>query len=97
MDTPVLAPLDARGKRIRRGAIVRIVGLPDLSGIRSSKSRREVTAVFRHVRGQCKRVRGFSRYGFVEIFFRIRRGSLCGWHSIEIEPALLMVQKRRPR
>ena|SRR5258708_2204504 len=95
MDANALAPKDARGKRIRSGMAVRIVGEPDVSGIRSDKSRREVRAVFRHVRGQCKRVGGFSRYGFAEIFFRIRRGPLSGLHIIEIEPKLLLVQTKR--
>jgi len=78
---------------VRVGRRVRVAGIPDLSGIRDAKSRREVTAVFRHVRGRCMKVRGFSRYGFVDLHFKIRKGPLAGWHSIEIEPSLLLVQK----
>jgi hypothetical protein len=90
-----LAPRDARGNLIRPGSRVRVVGLPDLSAIRNVRSRRTVEAVFRHVKGQCKIVRCFSRYGFAEISFKIRRGRLAGWHAIEIEPNLLLLQKVR--
>jgi hypothetical protein len=72
MATLYLTPKDARGRRIRKGARVRAVGVPDLSGIR-----------------------GFSRHGFAEIFFKIRSGRLAGWHGIEIEPNLLLAQRRR--
>ena len=97
MDTFYLAPKDARGRVIRKGSRVRIVGMPDLSGIRDPRARRHVERVFQHLQGQVKKVRGFSRYGFAEIFFKIRRrGPLGGWHGIEIEPKLLLAQRRRP-
>jgi hypothetical protein len=88
-----LAPKDAKGRAVRVGRRVRVAGMPDFSGICDAKSRREVTAVFRHVRGRCMKVRSFSRYGFVDLHFKIRKGPLAGWHSIEIEPGLLLVQK----
>jgi hypothetical protein len=69
--------------------------MPDLSGIRNPRARREVEAVFRHLRGQCKKIRRFSRYGFAEISFKITRGSLAGWHGVEIEPNLLLLQRPR--
>jgi hypothetical protein len=90
-----LAPKDAKGRTVRVGRRVRVAGMPDLSGIRDAKARREVTAVFRHVRGRCMKVRSFSRCGFVDLHFKIRKGPLAGWHSVEIEPALLLVQKER--
>ena len=88
-----LAPKDARGRTIRVGRRVRVAGMPDLSGIRDAEARREVTAVFRHVQGRCMKVHSFSRYGFVALHFKIRKGRLAGRHAIEIEPALLLVQK----
>ena len=88
-----LEPLDAKGKRIYKGRRVRIVGIPDLSDIRDAKGRRETEAVFRHVRGRCMKVQGFNRYGFVELFFRIRAGRHSGWHGISIEPSLVLSQK----
>jgi hypothetical protein len=95
METFYLAPKDARGRRIRKGMRVRVVGVPNLSGIRDPRARQTVEAVFRHIKGQCKKVRGFSRYGFAEIFFKIRAGRFAGWHGVEIEPTLLLVQRRR--
>jgi hypothetical protein len=88
-----LKPIDAKGRRIRKGDRVRIVGMPDLISM-SKNSRPEVESVFRHIRGTCKRVRGFTRYGFAEIFFKIRTGRHAGLHSVEIEPALLLVQHK---
>jgi hypothetical protein len=89
-----LKPIDAKGWRIRKGDLVRIVGMPDLSSM-AKNSRREVEPVFRHIRGTCKRVRGFARYGFAEISFKIRAGRYAGWHSVEMEPGLLLVQRKR--
>lgn len=89
-----LKPMDARGRRIRKGDLVRIVGMPVLNGMRRT-SRLEAEPVFRHIRGTCKRVHRFTRYGFAEIFFKIRNGRYAGWHSVEIEPDLLMVQRKR--
>jgi hypothetical protein len=91
-----LEPKDARGKRIRKNGRVRVIGLPDLSGMRAA-ARRESTPVFKHVRGRVFKVRGFDRYGFVEIFFQIRAGRNAGWHGIVMEPNLLLVQKSHTR
>ena len=97
MATFYLAPKDARGRLIRKGSRVRIVGMPDVSGIRDRRARRHVACVFQHLQGQIKKVRGFSRYGFAEISFKLRRrGPLGGWHGIEIEPKLLLAQRGRP-
>ena len=92
-----LEPKDARGKRIRKGGSVRVVGIPDLAGLRDAASRRETTAVFKHVRGRVMKVRGFNQYGLAELFFRIREGRHAGWHGISIEPDLLLVQKSRTK
>jgi len=92
-----LAPRDLQGRRLRKGSRVRIVGVPDLSGIRHARARQKVEAVFLHIKGQVRRVRGFSRYGFVEISFKIRSGRLAAWHAIEIEPKLLLAQRRNRR
>jgi hypothetical protein len=55
--------------------------------------RAESEPVFRHIRGTCKRVEGFDRYGHAEIFFTIRKGRHRGIHSVAIEPYLLLVQR----
>jgi hypothetical protein len=71
-----LKPIDAKGTRIHKGDLVRIVGTPDLNSMHKD-SRREAEPLFRHIRGTCKRARGFARYGFAEIVFKIRTGPLC--------------------
>lgn len=79
MKTLHLAPRDLHGRRLRKGSRVRIVGVPNLSRIRHARARQRVQSVFLHSKGQVKKVRGFSRYGFVEIFFKIRSGRLAAW------------------
>lgn len=91
-----LKPVDARGRRIQEGDVVRVIGMPDLSTVHA-EGRAEVEAVFLHLRGKCKRVAEFNRYGFVELFFKIRAGPLAGWHSVAIEPNLLLRQKGKDR
>lgn len=89
-----LAPIDARGLPLRSGSRVRIVGVPNLSGMKQP-DRRLSERVFRHILGTCKRVSGFDQYGCAEIFFTIRRGPSRGLHSVAIEPFLLLVQSER--
>ena len=89
---PPLQPFDARGQRIGIGDRVRIVGVPDLSTM-SATCRAESEPVFRHIRGTCKRVRGFNQFGHVELCFGIRRGRYAGYHGVAIEPWLLLVQR----
>jgi hypothetical protein len=91
-----LKPIDARGQRIRIGDLVRVVGMPDLSTMHKS-ARRNSKPVFLHLRGTRKRVQGFDRNGFAELFFRIRSGRHAGLHGVLIEPALLLRQKPRVR
>jgi hypothetical protein len=91
-----LEPLDARGRRIRTGDVVRVIGVPDLSTMHES-ARRQSAPVFRHILGTCKRVNGFDPNGFADLFFRIRSGRHSGLHSVVIEPELLLRQKGRER
>ena len=94
MEPPPLKPIDSRGRRVRVGDRVRIVGVPDLSTM-SKENRAECEPVFLHLRGTCKSVGGFDRYGHAEIFFTIRKGPHRGIHSVAIEPYLLLVQHAR--
>ena len=84
-------PIDARGRRVLAGSRVRVVGVPDLTGMKQPH-RRNSEAVFRHILGACKRVSSFDQYGCAEIFFTIRRGPSKGLHSVALEPFLLLVQ-----
>ncbi len=91
--------LDDRGKPIRVGDVVRVMGIPDHAGWTSAQTKFSL-GVFRHIRGSCKRVAGFDQYGHAELFFAIRGGKNRGLHSVALEPWLLRVQrapkKRKP-
>jgi hypothetical protein len=91
-----LAPLDREGRRIKPGDRVRVVSVPDLSGMRQP-DRRSTEAVFRHIRGTYKRVASFDSYGCAEIYFSILGGRHRGLHSVAIEPYLLLLPSRRRR
>jgi len=93
--TPPYHPVDATGRQIDIGDVVRIVGVPDLNGM-AQPYRDESSAVFRHLVGSYKRVEEFDEIGLVRSgFFQIRKGPLAGWHSIGIEPFLLKVKRSR--
>ena len=95
-------PVDAVGRRLEVGDVVRVVGTPSLD-VLSGRDLPKTKAVFRHLVGTYRKVDGFDRYGFAELFFRIRRGRLAGLHSVAIEPHLLrrkrgtVVRKRTGR
>ena len=87
-------PMDATGRQIEVGDVVRIVGVPDLSGM-AQPYRDESLAVFRHLVGSYKRVTEFDETGHVWFTFGIRKGPWAGWHSVGIEPFLLRVKRSR--
>jgi hypothetical protein len=91
-----IPPIDARGHRVLAGSRVRVVGVPDLTGMKQ-RDRRSSEAVFRHILGTCKRVSSFDQYGCAEIFFAIRNGASRGLHSVALEPFLLLVQSKADR
>jgi hypothetical protein len=86
-------PIDATGKRIRVGDIVRIVGVSDLKGMKP-KYRRESLPVFKYLVGKYKKVEEFDKNGQAWLTFIIRKGPSRGMHSVGMEPFLLRV--RRP-
>jgi hypothetical protein len=87
-------PCDRDGHPLRRGDVVRVVGVPDLAGVPPA-GRRESLPVFRHLLGTYRTIAGFDAHGFAELFFAIRRGPRRGRHWVAIEPWLL--RKRLPR
>lgn len=87
-------PRDATGAPIRVGDVVRVLRVPDLSGMRP-RGRRESLAVFEHILGTYRRVAAFNSLGWPELSFRILNGPHSGFHTVWIEPELLRV--RRPR
>jgi hypothetical protein len=93
LPNPKLKPLDATGRRIAVGDVVRVLAVPNLEGM-SRHGMAESRPVFEHIVGTYKRVIGFGRYGHVELMFRIRAGRSAGLHIVELEPSLTRV--RRP-
>ena len=87
---------DVTGERVRVGDIVRVVGVPDLSGM-SAECRAESLPVFRHLVGKYKRVVEFDEYGQAWLTFRIRKGPHAGLHWVGIEPWLLRVRRTRAK
>ena len=89
-----LAPNDVDGKRLKVGDSVRIVGVPDLSGM-TAECRAESLPVFEHLVGTYKTVREFDELGFAWLAFKIRTGPHSGYHLVGIEPYLLKRRKSR--
>lgn len=88
-------PYDRNGKTIKVGDIVRIVGVPDLSGM-SQDGIAESLPVFQYLVGKYKRVRGFDEYGCAEFSFIMHHTSgERGWHSVWVEPFLLHIPQCR--
>ncbi len=87
-------PFDATGRRIKVGDMVRIIGVPDLSGMNPGP-RAESLPVFEHLVGRYKRVQEFDEYGFAEFYFRIRSDPVRQSHFVWIEPHLLRLKRTR--
>ena len=85
-----LARNDVTGRPIKVGDVVRIIGVPDLSGM-SPDCQAESAPVFRHLVGTYKRVEEFDEFGHAWLRFTIRSGPQAGWHSVAIEPCLLRI------
>lgn len=89
-------PLDRNGLLIKVGSLVRITGIPDLSGM-SPDCIAESLPIFQRLVGKYKRVRGFDEYGCAEFSFVMRKpNGENGWHTVWIEPFLLHVPQRKP-
>jgi hypothetical protein len=88
MTAPRHPPVDCRGRRLRKGDRVRVVGVPELHGM-TRTALRETRPVFRHLVGTYRTIAGFDRFGFAELWFQIRSGPHRGRHWVAIEPGLL--------
>ena len=84
---------DVRGRAVRAGESVRVLGIPDLSGM-SARGRLESLPVFEHIVGTYRRVAGFNSLGWAELEFRIRAGPNAGLHTVWLETQLLRVRSR---
>jgi hypothetical protein len=86
---------DVQGVGLKVGDIVRIIGVPDLSGM-SAECLAESLPVFEHLVGRYKRIEGFDEFGSAWLRFKIRNGPHAGSHSVGIEPYLLKARRLRP-
>ena len=89
-------PIDITGKEIMVGDIVRVIGVPDLSGM-SPDNIKETKPVFEYLVGKYKKVRHIDDFGCVMLQFSIEKGKNRGWHGVAIEPNLLRVKRQRPK
>jgi hypothetical protein len=83
------------GRRLRPGDRVRVLGVPDLTGM-APASLAESRPVFERLVGTYRRIQGFDGLGNAELTFRIRRGRDAGIHWVWIEPWLLRRAAERP-
>lgn len=86
-------PVDRNGQRLRVGDKVRIIGVPDLSGM-AAKYRTQSLPVFEHLVGCYKMIGGSDRFGCAEFTFAIVKGNFRGYHTVWIEPFLLHLPNR---
>ena len=75
---------DRKGNAARSGDHVRVLAVPDLTGM-SSPYREQTEGVFRHIKGTVKRVRSVDEYGNAILVSFIRAGQHAGYHSVAIE------------
>ena len=74
---------------IRINDIVKVIGIPDLSGM-SKECIKESLPIFKYLCGKTKKVTGIDKQnGLIELSFRILKGKNKGLHSIFIEAFLL--------
>ena len=81
-------PLDAKGKQIGVGQMVRVVGVPDLDGM-GKEEQILSRPVFQWLVGKLFRVSDFDEYGCAELDFVIPFGNSKGMHTVWIEPFLV--------
>ncbi len=72
---------DANGIRVKIGDLVRIVGVPDLSGM-ARDCEKETRPVFEHLVGKYKQVKDFDENGLARLAFRIQKGPSVGLHTV---------------
>jgi hypothetical protein len=89
-----LSRRDVTGVPLRVGQTVRVIGVPDLSGM-SRQVRAESLRVFRYLVGKYKRIAEFDQFGRAGLWLRIPSGRDAGRHFVVIEPELLRVRRSR--
>jgi len=87
---------DVSGERLQVGDTVRVIGVPDLTGM-SPDCLAESLPVFQHLVGKYKRIDEFDENGLAWLQFRIRKGPHSGLHWVGIEPWLLKLGRARTK
>jgi len=85
---------DRGGRPLRKGDVVRIVGVPDLSRMHRD-SQAESRPVFEYLVGKYKRIDSFDKFGCAELNFRMYANSEITLHTVWIEPFLLHRRGKR--
>jgi len=70
-----LLPKDRNGRKLSVGDRVRVVDVPDLSGM-SRHGVMESLPVFQYLVGKYKRIAAFNEYGYAELNFFVPSGKL---------------------
>jgi hypothetical protein len=79
---------DSKGNKLNIGDKVRILALPDLTGM-SPDALAETLPVFQRALGTYRRISAFSRHGLIELIIRIKATNGWDTHFIFIEPGLV--------
>jgi hypothetical protein len=79
---------DCDKRPLKIGDIVRVCGVPDLSGI-YEEGRARTMRVFKYALGRNFEIEGFDNWNCAELHFYIPIGPAEGWHGIVVEPFLL--------
>ena len=90
----MLQAFDTSARPVRQGDVVRVLRVPDLTGM-SEEGRRECLPVFEHIVGTYKRVVRFDAQGLAELNSRIRSGPQRGFHTVWIETEHLRIRRVR--
>lgn len=79
---------DCKGNKLNIGDKVRILALPDLTGM-TPDALADTLPVFKRALGTYRRIHAFSRHGLIELKLRIKETNGWGTHYIFIEPRLV--------
>ncbi len=79
---------DCEKRPLEIGDIVKVCGIPDLSGI-YKEGRDKTTRVFKYAMGRDFEIEGLDDWNCAELHFYIPLGPSEGWQGIVVEPFLL--------
>lgn len=83
---------DIDGRLVRVGDAVRVVGLPDLSGM-ADDCRKESEPIFQQLVGKSKKISDFNELGMAELTFKVKCEGKWERHTVWIESSLLRLKR----